>query len=81
MHALLMHALPVQALPVQALPRGAHAARGGARAASCRAQVQKRVGKPIMSRSQPLHRAKRAETDDSGKLDEEDDVNFYLALS
>lgn len=43
--------------------------------------VQKRQGKPIMARSQPLHRTKRATEDDSNKLDEEDDVNFYLGLS
>mmetsp|Transcript_32928 Transcript_32928/g.81851 ORF Transcript_32928/g.81851 Transcript_32928/m.81851 type:complete len:555 (-) Transcript_32928:236-1900(-) len=43
--------------------------------------VKKRVGKPVMARSAPLHRRKRTEEDDSNKLNEEDDVLFYLGLS
>lgn len=43
--------------------------------------VVRRLGKPVMARSQPLHRAKRATKDDSSKLAEEDDVNFYLGLA
>lgn len=42
--------------------------------------VQRRVGKPIMFRSQPIQRKKKKEEDDSDKLDEEDDINFYLSL-
>jgi hypothetical protein len=34
-----------------------------------------------MARSAPLHRRKREAADDSNKLDEEDDVNFYLGLA
>jgi len=43
--------------------------------------VQKRIGKQVMARSAPLNRRKRNVEDDSNKLDEEDDVNFYLALT
>jgi hypothetical protein len=43
--------------------------------------VKKRLGKPVMARSAPLHRRKRTEEDDSNKLDEEDDVHFYLGLA
>jgi len=43
--------------------------------------VRRRVGKPIMFRSQPITRKKKVVDDDSKKIDEEDDINFYLAMS
>jgi len=41
--------------------------------------VRRRVGKPIMFRSQPIQRKKK-EVHEEKKMDEEDDVNFYLTL-
>mmetsp|Transcript_38299 Transcript_38299/g.87709 ORF Transcript_38299/g.87709 Transcript_38299/m.87709 type:complete len:519 (-) Transcript_38299:284-1840(-) len=43
--------------------------------------VHRRVGKPIMFRSQPIQRKKKAVDDSEKKVDEEDDVNFYLQLA
>uniref|UniRef100_A0A7S4F2N3 DUF4200 domain-containing protein n=1 Tax=Chrysotila carterae TaxID=13221 RepID=A0A7S4F2N3_CHRCT len=42
--------------------------------------VRKREGKPIMFRSQPIQRKKKAQEDESDKVDEEDDINFYLQM-
>merc|ERR1711988_868929 len=42
--------------------------------------VKRRVGKPIMFRSQPIQRKKRVADTDENKGDEEDEVEFYLAL-
>ena len=42
--------------------------------------VVKRVGKPVMFRSQPIARKKKVE-EDVKKVDEEDDINFYMAMS
>lgn len=41
--------------------------------------VRRRVGKPIMFRSQPIQRKKK-EVLEEKKVDEEDDVNFYLQM-
>ena len=43
--------------------------------------VKRRVGKPIMFRSQPIQRKKKVSEDNTNKLDEEDDVNFYLQMA
>ena len=43
--------------------------------------VKRRVGKPIMFRSQPIQRKKKVQDDNSNKIDEEDDVNFYLQMA
>ena len=42
--------------------------------------VNKRVGKPEMFRSVLPTRKKKVVDDNANKLDEEDDVNFYLGL-
>uniref|UniRef100_A0A7S3B2T8 Uncharacterized protein n=1 Tax=Haptolina ericina TaxID=156174 RepID=A0A7S3B2T8_9EUKA len=42
--------------------------------------VRRRVGKPVMFRSQPIQRKKKAVDEGEKKIDEEDDVNFYLNL-
>jgi len=42
--------------------------------------VRRRVGKPIMFRSQPIQRKKKAVDEQEKKMDEEDDVNFYLQM-
>jgi len=43
--------------------------------------VRRRVGKPIMFRSQPIQKKKKAVDEQEKKVDEEDDVNFYLSLA
>ena len=43
--------------------------------------VKKRVGKPEMFRSYLQVRKKKVTSDDANKLDEEDDINFYLGES
>ena len=42
--------------------------------------VKRRVGKPEMFRSYLQVRKKKVTTDDANKLDEEDDINFYLSV-
>ena len=42
--------------------------------------VKRRVGKPEMFRSVLQVRKKKVTTDDANKLDEEDDINFYLNM-
>ena len=42
--------------------------------------VVKRTGKPVMFRSQPIVRKKKTNDDDVKKIDEEDDINFYLGM-
>merc|ERR1712070_1200991 len=42
--------------------------------------VKKRTGKPIMFRSAPITRKKKTTEDQETKLNEEDDINFYLNL-
>lgn len=42
--------------------------------------VKKRTGKPVMFRSAPITRKKKTTEDQETKLNEEDDINFYLNL-
>jgi len=42
--------------------------------------VKRRVGKPIMFRSQPIQRKKKTTEETEVGIDEEDDINFYLNM-
>ena len=56
----------------------AKVARGGGEIRRAQQPVKRRAGKPVMFRSQPIQRKKKVAEDDGNKIDEEDDINFYL---